>query len=393
MSKAVYIVAPFRSAVGKAFKGGFAQKRPDDLCADVIKGVLERAGEFDHKLIEDVYVGCAMPEAQQGMNVARFALLLAGLPESVPGVTVNRFCSSGVQTISMAADRVMSGNAECILAGGTESMSMVPMMGNKVVGSRTVMDSHPDFYLGMGLTAENVSLDWGVGREEQDAFAVESHQKASKAIESGLFKDEIIPISAERRTPGSNGRPDIKTFTVDTDEGPRPDSTMEALGRLKPVFKMGGTVTAGTSSQMSDGAAMCLVCSEEFVKKHNLKPLARFVGFDVAGVPPRVMGIGPIEAIPLVLKKAGIGIEEVDRIELNEAFAAQSLAVINSMELDASKINPTGGAIALGHPLGATGAKLTATLLHGMHRDNQKYGLVTMCIGTGMGAAALFEKV
>lgn len=393
MSKAVYIVAPFRSAVGKAFKGGFAQKRPDDLCADVIKGVLERAGEFDHKLIEDVYVGCAMPEAQQGMNVARFALLLAGLPESVPGVTVNRFCSSGVQTISMAADRVMSGNAECILAGGTESMSMVPMMGNKVVGSRTVMDSHPDFYLGMGLTAENVSLDWGVGREEQDAFAVESHQKASKAIESGLFKDEIIPISAERRTPGSNGRPDIKTFTVDTDEGPRPDSSMEALGRLKPVFKMGGTVTAGTSSQMSDGAAMCLVCSEEFVKKHNLKPLARFVGFDVAGVPPRVMGIGPIEAIPLVLKKAGIGIEEVDRIELNEAFAAQSLAVINSMELDASKINPTGGAIALGHPLGATGAKLTATLLHGMHRDNQKYGLVTMCIGTGMGAAALFEKV
>jgi len=393
MSKAVYIVAPFRSAVGKAFKGGFAQKRPDDLCADVIKGVLERAGEFDHKLIEDVYVGCAMPEAQQGMNVARFALLLAGLPESVPGVTVNRFCSSGVQTISMAADRVMSGNAECILAGGTESMSMVPMMGNKVVGSRTVMDSHPDFYLGMGLTAENVSLDWGVGREEQDAFAVESHQKASKAIESGLFKDEIIPISAERRTPGSNGRPDIKTFTVDTDEGPRPDSSMEALGRLKPVFKMGGTVTAGTSSQMSDGAAMCLVCSEEFVKKHNLKPLARFVGFDVAGVPPRVMGIGPIEAIPLVLKKAGIGIEEVDRIELNEAFAAQSLAVINSMKLDASKINPTGGAIALGHPLGATGAKLTATLLHGMHRDNQKYGLVTMCIGTGMGAAALFEKV
>ena len=286
MSKAVYIVAPFRSAVGKAFKGGFAQKRPDDLCADVIKGVLERAGEFDHKLIEDVYVGCAMPEAQQGMNVARFALLLAGLPESVPGVTVNRFCSSGVQTISMAADRVMSGNAECILAGGTESMSMVPMMGNKVVGSRTVMDSHPDFYLGMGLTAENVSLDWGVGREEQDAFAVESHQKASKAIESGLFKDEIIPISAERRTPGSNGRPDIKTFTVDTDEGPRPDSSMEALGRLKPVFKTGGTVTAGTSSQMSDGAAMCLVCSEEFVKKHNLKPLARFVGFDVAGVPP-----------------------------------------------------------------------------------------------------------
>jgi acetyl-CoA acyltransferase len=327
------------------------------------------------------------------MNVARFALLLAGLPESVPGVTVNRFCSSGVQTISMAADRVMSGNAECLLAGGTESMSMVPMMGHKVVGSRTVMDSHPDFYLGMGLTAENVSKDWGVSREEQDKFAVESHLKASDAIKNGLFKDEIIPIEVENRTPGENGHVDVKKFTIDTDEGPRPDSSMESLARLKPVFKMGGSVTAGTSSQMSDGAAMCLVCSEDFVKKHNLKPMARFVGFDVAGVPPRVMGIGPIEAIPLVLKKAGIGINEVDRIELNEAFAAQSLAVINSMKLDASKINPTGGAIALGHPLGATGAKLTSTLLHGMHRDNQKYGLVTMCIGTGMGAAALFEKV
>lgn len=393
MSKTVYIVAPFRSAVGKAFRGGFANKRPDDLCADVIKGVLEKAGEFDHALIEDVYVGCAMPEAEQGMNVARFALLLAGLPESVPGVTVNRFCSSGIQTISMAADRIMAGNAECLLAGGTESMSMVPMMGNKVVGSRRVMDNHPDFYLSMGLTAENVSKDWGISREDQDAFAVESHKKAHAAITGGLFKDEIIPIETENRTPGANGIVNIEKKIIDTDEGARADTSMETLAKLRPVFKMGGTVTAATSSQMSDGAAMCLVCSEDFVKKHNLKPIARFVGFDVAGVPPRVMGIGPIEAIPLVCKKAGINVNDVDRFELNEAFAAQSLAVINTMKLDAKKINPTGGAIALGHPLGATGAKLTATLLHGMQRDNQKYGMVTMCIGTGMGAAALFEKV
>jgi acetyl-CoA acyltransferase len=393
MSKGVYIVAPYRSAVGKAFKGGFANKRPDDLCAEVIKGTLSRAGEFDRQLIEDVYVGCAMPEAEQGMNVARFALLLAGLPDSVPGVTVNRFCSSGLQTISMAADRIMAGQAECLLAGGTESMSMVPMMGNKVVGSRSVMDSHPDFYLSMGLTAENVSKDWNVSRADQDEFAVASHKKASQAIENGFFKEEIIPITAEKRVVGKNGHAEVKKFMIDTDEGARPDSSVEKLSTLRPVFKMGGSVTAATSSQMSDGAAMCLVCSEDFVKKHNLTPMARFVGFDVAGVDPKVMGIGPIEAIPKVLRKAGVSIGDVDRIELNEAFAAQSLAVIREMDLDQSKINPTGGAIALGHPLGATGAKLTSTLIHGLHRDNQKYGMVTMCIGTGMGAAGLFEKV
>ena len=393
MSKAVYIVAPFRSAVGKAIRGGFANKRPDDLCADVIKGTLDRAGEFDHSLIEDVYVGCAMPEAQQGMNVARFALLLAGLPESVSGVTINRFCSSGVQTISMAADRIMAGNAECLLAGGTESMSMVPMMGHKVVGSRRVMDHHPDFYLSMGLTAENVTKDWNISREDQDTFSEASNKKAAQAIETGLFKDEIIPIQCEARKMGENGGVIVESNTVEVDEGPRPDTTVAALGKLRSVFKVGGSVTAGNSSQMSDGAAMCLVCSENFVKKHNLKPMARFAGFEVAGVPPRIMGIGPIEAIPKVLAKAGVTIDQVDRFELNEAFAAQSLAVIRKMELDATKVNPTGGAIALGHPLGATGAKLTSTLLHGMHRDNQKFGMVTMCIGTGMGAAALFEKV
>lgn len=393
MTRPVYIVAPFRSAVGKAFKGSLAHKRPDDLCADVIKGVLERAGEFDPALIEDVYVGCAMPEGAQGMNIARFALLLAGLPDSVPGVTINRFCSSGLQTISMAADRVMAGSAECMLAGGTESMSMVPMMGHKVVGSRTVMDNHPDFYLGMGMTTENVAKSWEISREDQDKFSVESHQKASKAIEGGLFKKEIIPVNAEKRYPGENGQVNVVSSVFDTDEGARSDTTLEKLATLRPVFKMGGSVTAATSSQMSDGASMCLVCSEDFVKKHNLTPMARFLGFDVAGVDPKIMGIGPVKAIPKALKKAGLKIDDIDRIELNEAFAAQALAVIRDSKLDVSKINPTGGAIAMGHPLGATGAKLTSSLIHGLHRDNQRYGMVTMCIGTGMGAAGVFEKV
>lgn len=387
----VYIVSPYRSAVGRAFKGSLAHKRPDDLCADVIKGVLARTASFDPALIEDVYVGCAMPEGAQGMNVARFALLLAGLPDTVSGVTINRFCSSGLQTISMAADRVRAGSADCILAGGTESMTMVPMMGHKVVGSRTVMDSHPEFYLGMGMTAENVATDWKISREAQDEFALGSHQKAAKAIADGNFKDEIIPVTVTSRTPGANGKVEVNSREFDTDEGVRADTTMEALARLRPVFKMGGSVTAATSSQMSDGAGMCLVCSESFIKDHGLEPMAKMLSFDVAGVDPKVMGIGPVKAIPKALKKAGISLADIDRIELNEAFAAQSLAVIKDCELDPSKINPTGGAIALGHPLGATGAKLTATLLHGMKRDKQKYGMVTMCIGTGMGAAGVFE--
>jgi acetyl-CoA acyltransferase len=388
--KTAYIVSPLRSPVGKAFKGSLRAKRPDDLCADVIRAVVKQS-KVDPNLIEDVIVGCAMPEAEQGMNVARFALLLAGLPEHVPGVTVNRFCSSGLQTIAMAASQIRAGEADCLLAGGTETMTLVPMMGHKVVGSRTVMDTHPEFYLGMGMTAENVADEYKISREDQDKFSWESHMKASNAIEKGLFKNEICEVPVTFRTPAPGGEVKIDHQMMTTDEGPRPDTTVEALGKLRAVFKTGGSVTAGNSSQMSDGAAMCLVCSEEFVKKHNLQPIARFAGFGVAGVPPRVMGIGPIAAIPKACKQAGISQDKIERIELNEAFAAQGLAVIRTLKLDPARINPTGGAIALGHPLGATGAKLTATLLHGMKRDKQKYGMVTMCIGTGMGAAGIFE--
>jgi acetyl-CoA acyltransferase len=393
-TKAAYIVSPYRSAVAKGFRGGFRAKRPDDLCADIIRGVLERTPKFDVSEIEDVILGCAMPEAEQGMNMARFTVLLAGLPEVVSGVTVNRFCSSGLQTIAMAADRIMAGQADCIMAGGTESMSLIPMMGHKVVGSRAMNDLHPAAYLGMGMTAENVSIDYKVSRADQDLFALESHQKAVKAIAGGLFKQEIIPVKATSRLPKADGKVDIKEFVVDTDEGPRADTTIEALAKLRPAFlQAGGSVTAGNSSQMSDGAAMCLVCSEDFVKRHKLQPMARFAGFSVAGVPPQIMGIGPIAAIPKACKLAGITAEKIERIELNEAFAAQALAVVRSLKLDPSKINPTGGAIALGHPLGATGAKLTASLLHGMRRDKQKWGLVSMCIGTGMGAAGIFEML
>lgn len=391
--KTVYIVSPLRSAVGKAYRGMLRNKRPDDLCADIIRGVVKHSG-VDPGLIEDVIVGCAMPEAEQGMNVARFALLLAGLPDHVPGVTVNRFCSSGVQTIAQAAQMVAAGAAECVMAGGTESMSMVPMMGNKVVGSRTVMDAHPDFYLGMGLTAENVANDYKISREDQDKFSYESHLKATKAIQNGWFKDEILPVPVQSRTPVAGGSVKVEEGFFSVDEGPRADTTPEALGKLRPAFTMvGGSVTAGNSSQMSDGAAMCLVCSEDFVKQHQLKPMARFAGYAVAGVPPRIMGIGPIAAIPKACKQAGIKPETIDRFELNEAFASQALAVIRTLGLEPTRINPTGGAIALGHPLGATGAKLVATLLHGMKRDKQKYGAVTMCIGTGMGACGIFELI
>lgn len=391
--KAAYIVSPYRSAVGRAFKGTLAVKRPDDLCADVIRGVLDRSGPIDPNLIEDVVIGCAMPEAEQGMNVARMAALLAGLPDTVPGVTINRFCSSGVQSIAMACDRVMAGSADCIVAGGTESMTLIPMMGHKVAGSRAVFEKNPEWYLGMGLTAENVAKDYSVSREDQDQFALESHQKAVNAIEKGMFKDEIIPVEVQLRTPGKEGVVDVRSGPFEQDECPRSDTSLEALSKLRPAFRMKGSVTAGNSSPMNDGAAACLVCSEDFVKKHNLKPMARFMGFSVAGVPPRVMGIGPVEAIPKALKASGLSIDNIDHIELNEAFAAQSLAVIRTLKLDPKIVNPYGGAIALGHPLGATGAKLTATLLHGLKRENKKYGLVTMCIGTGMGACAAFESV
>lgn len=389
--KTAYLVSPMRSAVGKAFRGSLRAKRPDDLVADLIRQIVAKQ-DFDPSLIEDVIMGCAMPEAEQGMNVGRFAALLAGLPESVPGVTVNRFCSSGVQTIAMAGDQIMAGQADCLIAGGTESMSLVPMMGHKVVGSRKIMDSNPEYYLGMGLTAENVADDFNISREDQDQFSFESHKKATAAIQGGVFKDEILPVEVEVRRPGAGGQVDVSTVTFATDEGPRADTSVEALAKLRPAFRQGGSVTAGNSSQMSDGAAVTFVCSEEFVKKHNLTPMARYVGYSVAGVPPRVMGIGPKEAIPKVLKRAGVQLKDVERFELNEAFAAQSLAVMRDLDLDPAKVNPTGGAIAMGHPLGATGAKLTASLVHGMHRDQQKYGIVTMCIGTGMGAAALFER-
>lgn len=388
--KTVYIVDPIRSAVGKAFRGSLRTKRPDDLAAHLMKALVER-NKIDPARIDDVIVGCAMPEAEQGMNVARFCLLLAGLPESVPGVTVNRFCSSGIQTIAMAASQVKAGDADCIIAGGTESMTAVPMMGHKVVGSRTVMDSHPDFYMGMGLTAENVATDYNISRERQDEFSLNSHKKAIHAIENGLFKDEIIPVPVSFRTPDAGGATKITEMMFDTDEGPRGDTTLEALGRLRAAFKTRGSVTAGNSSQMSDGAGFCMVCSEEFVKEFNLKPMARFASFSVNGVPPRVMGIGPVEAAPRAAKKAGIKLEDIQRFELNEAFAAQGLAVLDTLKINPDLVNPTGGAIALGHPLGATGAKLTATLLHGMKRDKQKWGMVTMCIGTGMGAAGVFE--
>ncbi len=391
--KPVYIISPYRSAVAKAFRGSFANKRPDDLCADVIKGVMAKTPTLDPALIEDVVIGCAMPEAEQGMNIARFALLLAGLPDSVPGMTINRFCSSGLQSIAIAYQQIAAGQAECVLAGGTESMTMIPMMGHEVVGSREVMTEHPEFYLSMGLTAENVAKDYKVSREDQDRFSFESHQKAVQAIEKGLFKNEIIPVEFEHRSLGKNAEAVVKRGILMQDEGPRVDTTLEALAKLRAVFLTGGTVTAGNSSQMSDGAAACIVASESFVKKHNLKPMARMCGFSVAGVPPRIMGIGPIEAIPKALKLAGITMKQIERIELNEAFAAQALAVTRELKLDPKMINPTGGAIALGHPLGATGAKLAATLIHGMHRDNQKYGIVSMCIGTGMGAAGVFEKV
>jgi acetyl-CoA acyltransferase len=389
-----YIVSALRSPVGKAFRGSLAHKKPDELCADVIKAVLAATPGLDPALIEDVIVGCAMPEAEQGMNMARFSALIAGLPDTTPGVTINRFCSSGLQSIAMAAAQIWSGSADCILAGGAESMSLVPMMGNKVVASRAVMENHhEDYYLSMGLTAENVADEYRISREEQDAFAALSHEKAIKAQKAGLFDQEICEVPVTRRKVGKDESIAVTNANFSTDEGPRADTSLGALAKLKPAFRMGGSVTAGNSSQMSDGAAMCLVVSGSFLKKHNLKAEAKFLSYQVAGVPPRVMGIGPIEAIPKALKKAGLKLNDIERFELNEAFAAQALAVIKTLKLDPSKVNPTGGAIALGHPLGATGAKLTATLLKGMKRDKQKYGIVSMCIGTGMGAAGVFENL
>lgn len=393
-----YIVAATRTPVGKAPRGMFRNTRPDDMLAHVLKSVIAQAPGIDVNRIEDAVIGCAMPEAEQGMNVARIGVLLAGLPDTVAAQTINRFCSSGLQAVALAADQIRLGTADLVLAGGTESMSMVPMMGNKIALSPSVFkDDNVAIAYGMGITAEKVAEEWKVSREDQDAFALASHQKALKAIEAGEFREEISPYEIVSHQPDLDGNViRMQKRVVDTDEGPRPDTSAEGLARLRPVFRngqFGGTVTAGNSSQMSDGAGAVLLASEQAIKDYGLTPLARFVSFSVAGVRPEVMGIGPIAAIPKALKQAGLSKDQLDWIELNEAFAAQALAVIRDSELDPDKVNPLGGAIALGHPLGATGAVRTATLLHGLRRRQQKYGMVTMCIGTGMGAAGIFEAL
>ncbi|HJW03557.1 MAG TPA: acetyl-CoA C-acyltransferase [Azospira sp.] len=391
-----YIVAATRLPVAKR-NGMFKTTRPDDMLAHALKSVMAQVPQLDPALVEDVIVGCAMPEAEQGMNVARIGLLLAGLPDTVPGITINRFCSSGVQAVADAAARIRLGEADVMLAAGTETMSLMSqMMGNKVSLNPAIFEKDENVAIayGMGLTAEKVAQKWGISRDDQDAFAVASHQKAVAAIAAGKFKDEISPYTVRAHLPDlKNGTVRIVEKVCDTDEGPRPDSSLQGLAKLKPVFNARGSVTAGNSSQMSDGAGAVLLVSEKILKQFNLQPLARFAGFSVAGVPPEIMGIGPIAAIPKVLAQAGIQQDDLDWIELNEAFAAQALAVTRELGLDPAKINPQGGAIALGHPLGATGAIRTATLVHGMRRENKKWGMVTMCIGTGMGAAGLFEAM
>ncbi|MFS8063668.1 MAG: acetyl-CoA C-acyltransferase [Luteimonas sp.] len=393
-----YIVAATRTPVGKAPRGAFRNTRPDDMLAHVLRSVIAQAPGIDVNRIDDAIIGCAMPEAEQGMNVARIGVLLAGLPNKIAAQTINRFCSSGLQAVALAADQIRLGNADLMLAGGTESMSMVPMMGNKVALSPNVFkDDHVAIAYGMGITAEKVAEEWKVSRQDQDAFALASHQKAIVAIQAGEFRGEISPFEIISHLPDlARNTIQRKQLLVDTDEGPRADSSLEGLAKLRPVFRngqFGGTVTAGNSSQMSDGAGAVLLASEQAIKDYGLTPLARFVSFSVAGVRPEVMGIGPIAAIPKALKQAGLTKDQLDWIELNEAFAAQALAVIRDSQLDPAKVNPLGGAIALGHPLGATGAVRTATIVHGMRRRQQKYGMVTMCIGTGMGAAGIFEAL
>jgi acetyl-CoA acyltransferase len=391
-----YIVAATRTPIGKSGRGYFKNTRPDDLLVAAIRGALKQVPHLDPKAIEDAIVGCAMPEAEQGMNVGRVAALLAGLPHTVGGVTVNRFCAAGLTAVQMAADRIRVGEADVMIAGGVESMSMVPMGGNKPSFNPEVFarDENIGIAYGMGLTAEKVAQQWKVSREAQDEFALHSHLKALKAIETGEFKDEITPVEIVERFPNlADGSITVKTRTVDVDEGPRADTSPEGLARLKPVFAAKGSVTAGNSSQTSDGAGCLILASEAAIKRYDLQPLARFVSFAIKGVPPEIMGIGPIEAIPAALKYAGLTKDQLDWIELNEAFAAQSLAVLNTLDLDRSKVNPMGGAIALGHPLGATGAIRSATVVHALRRHNLKYGMVTMCVGTGQGAAGIFERV
>jgi len=399
MSKQIqdaYIVAAVRTPVCKAPRGTLKNVRPDDLLAFALKSAFQRVPGLDMGAVDDVIVGCAMPEAEQGMNVARIGLLLAGMPNHVAGMTINRFCSSGVQAVALAADRIRLGEADVMVAAGTESMSMVPLGGNKPSFSPAIFDKDENIAIGygMGITAERVAQQWKISREDQDLFAAESHRRAIHATDSGAFRDEIATMPVVERFPDlAAGEVAVRTREVAVDEGPRRDTSPEGLARLRPVFAAKGSVTAGNSSQMSDGAAAVILVSEAALKQYNLQPLGRFLSYAVAGVPPEIMGIGPIKAIPKALKQAGLRIEDIDWIELNEAFAAQSLAVIGDLGLDRARVNPLGGAIALGHPLGATGAVRTATMLHGLRRTGKKYGMVTMCIGTGMGAAGVFEAL
>jgi len=388
----VVIVSSVRTPVGRAFKGTLRATRPDELAAVAINGALRRVPQLDPKEIEDVILGCAMPEAEQGMNVARIAALRAGLPVEVSALTINRFCSSGLQSIALAAERIMAGGAEVIVAGGTESMSMIPMGGNKISPNPWLIDHYPDAYLSMGLTAERVAQRFGITREQADEFSLRSHRHAVAAIQAGKFDDELVPVAVSFTTPNGS-MPKRQEITFKIDEGPRADTSLEALGSLKPAFHIKGTVTAGNSSQMSDGAAAAVVMSAERAKALGIKPLARYVAFATAGYKPEEMGLGPVFAIPKALKIAGLNLSDIDVIELNEAFAAQSLAVIKEAGLDPERVNPNGGAIALGHPLGCTGAKLTATIIRELQRRNARYGLVTMCVGGGMGAAGIFENL
>ncbi len=390
--KEAVIVSAVRTPVGKAKRGGMATVRPDEMGAAVIKELMNRTPNLDPAQIEDVVFGCAFPEGEQGMNIARMIALRAGLPDTVPAETVNRYCSSGVQSIAHIANAIQAGQIEIGIGGGVESMSMVPMMGYKFSPNPHFAQDLPHYYTNMGLTAENVSVKYGITREQQDEFALKSNQKAAKAVDSGLFDPELIPIDVEVNE-YVDGKSVKKSFTVKRDEGPRGDTTMAALAKLKPAFKEGGTVTAGNSSQMSDAASAVMVMSAEKAAELGLRPLARFVSFAVGGVPPELMGIGPIAAIPKAIKVAGLSLNDIDLFELNEAFAAQSLAVIQTLEIDPEKVNVNGGAIALGHPLGCTGSKLTTQVIYEMGRRKSKYGMVTMCIGGGMGAAAVFENL
>jgi len=391
--KDAVIVSAVRTPVGKAPRGTLSATRPDDLGALVIKEAVARAPGLDPAEVDDVILGCAMPEGEQGLNVARIAALRAGLPVSASAVTVNRFCSSGLQAIAYAAERVMCGFGSVAVAGGTESMSLVPMGGNKVSPNPSLVESYPDVYLSTGLVAENHARESKISREEQDAFAFESHQRASAAIDAGRFKEEIVPVTVRFVPPVNGGRPEVKQLVFDTDEGPRRDTSLEALGKLRPAFHTAGTVTAGNSSQMSDGAAAVVVMSADRAKALGLAPLARFVAYATAGVEPERFGIGPVPAMRKALALAGLTLDDIDLVELNEAFAVQVIVCLRELPIDPAKLNVNGGAIALGHPLGCTGAKLTATLLHEMKRRNGRYGMVTMCVGGGMGAAGIFERL